>query len=243
MALGAAILFAVLGTAAGSAGGGGTTPCPIFAAAAADVRPVLEVTGKAKTNRAPLAVYALGFSATGGFAWLERRVGFDSDDNTWLLHVVNLDNDRILADREYTVKAPTTQALCTRHGTAIARVLDQFQIERHPTPVLEQPDGTRDPVAVEFVAGKRDADRQRIPYRVVLRGSGGEKTLGTVWRIEAESGQPPLGEPTLAGIIRSPLEPRVAVLCRQQMVGTEGAALTMLKVMGGRLDRGWRPAP
>ena len=71
-------------------------------------------------------LYALGFSPGRDFAWLERRVGVDSDDNTWLLHILNLDNDLVLAEREYTAKAATIEALCAQHGTAIARVLDRF---------------------------------------------------------------------------------------------------------------------
>jgi hypothetical protein len=59
-------------------------------------------------------------------------------------------------------------------------------------------------------------------------------------RVEVDSGQPPLGVPKLAGILRSPFEPRVAVLVTQQMIGDEGARLTVVKVLGARLDRGWR---
>jgi hypothetical protein len=208
--------------------------CPLRAGAA----PVIQVA--ATRNHAPLALYALGFSTGGKFAWLERRVGSDSDDHTWLLRVTNLDNDRTLVEREYALMPSSIEALCARHGRAISAVLDRYQIRTAALPTLEQPDAAHDPTAVEFIAGRRNPATHKTPHRVVLSGSGGTKDLGVVWQVEADSGEAPLGKPTLAGLLRSPFEPRVVVLCRQQMVATEGVELVMIKVLGGRLDGGWR---
>jgi len=232
VALAAALLYVAM--AAGAAVHPPAGACPLGEGAA----PVIQVA--AKKNHAPLALYALGFSPGGNFAWLERRVGFDSDDNTWLLRVTNLDNDRTLVEREYALRPASTEALCARHGRAISAVLDGYQIRAAAPPTLDQPDAGRDPIAVDFVAGRRNPETHKTPHRVVLRGSGGTKDLGVVWQVDADSGEPPLGKPTLAGLLRSPFEPRVVVLCRQQMVATEGVELVMIKVLGGRLDRGWR---
>jgi hypothetical protein len=133
--------------------------------------------------------------------------------------------------------------MCTKHGVAIARVLRKQQIERGPDLVLEQPDAGRDPTDVELVIGRRDREAYKTPYRVILRGKNGIKQLGVMWRVEADSGEPPLGAPKLAGILRSPYEARVAVLASQTMIGTEGAEITTVKVLGGRLDKGWRTEP
>jgi hypothetical protein len=232
VALAVAILFVA---ASAAPAGQATSGCAVVPAGSA---PTLQVA--AGRNRASLALYALGFSSSGTFAWLERRVGFDSDDHSWLLRVVDLDNDRTLVERAYATKAGSIGALCVRHGDVIAALLERYQIRYGVVPPLEHPEAARDPTAVDFVAGRRDPERQKTPHRVVLRGSGGTKEVGIAWQVEAGSGEPPLGKPALVGLMRSPYEPRVAVLCRQQMVATEGVELTMVTVFGGRLDRGWR---
>jgi hypothetical protein len=212
-------------------------PCTVLAP---DAKPIIEVAGKGR--RPPLAFYALGFSKTGRLAWLELRQGFDSEDYNWILYVVDLNSDRPLVEREFPLKSSSVQALCARHDTAIARVLDKLDVERGRALALEQPEATLAPPTVELARGRRDREASKTPYRVLLRGRDGVKQLGTLWRVEVDSGQAPLGVPKLAGILRSPFEPRVAVLVTQQMIGDEGAELTMVKVLGARLDRGWRKA-
>ena len=212
-------------------------PCTVLAP---DAKPIIEVAGKG--SRPPLAFYVLGFSKSGRLAWLELRQGFDSDEYNWILYVVDLNSDRQLVEREFSLKSANVQSLCARHDTAIARVLDKFDVERGRALALEQPEATLPPTTVELARGRRDRKAYKTPYRVLLRGKDGVKQLGTLWRVEVDSGDAPLGVPKLAGILRSPFEPRVAVLVTQQMIGTEGAELTMVRVLGARLDRGWRKA-
>jgi hypothetical protein len=42
------------------------------------------------------------------------------------------------------------------------------------------------------------------------------------------------------GLLRSPFQPRVAVVAMQKVVGIEAVEFMDVTVMGGRLDRGWR---
>jgi hypothetical protein len=234
--------FAALLLTVAAAGGAARpfAPAPVCPIVPVDAAPALDVA--ASRNRAPLAFYPLGFSKTGRFAWLERRVGFDSDETTWLLRIVDLASDRILAEPEYALKSGTLAGMCGRYGRTIARLLAKHGIERTSPLTLEQPEAGRDPTAVKFTAGRPDPERHRTSYRVTLQGREGTKQLGVLFRVGVESGEPPLSAPTLLGIMRSPWEPRIAVLCRQTMTGTEGAAITVITVMGGRLDRGWHPA-
>jgi len=90
------------------------------------------------------------------------------------------------------------------------------------------------------VPGRRDAEIDRTPYRVLLRGPEGSKPLGVIWRGAAEPGDYPRAKPVILGLLRSPFEPRVAVVAMQKVVGTEAVEATAVTVMGGRLDRGWR---
>ena len=212
-------------------------PCTVLAP---DAKPIIEVAGRG--SRPPFAFYALGFSKSGRLAWLELRQGFDSEGYTWILYVVDLNSDRQLVEREFDFKSANVQSLCARHDAAIARVLDKLDVERGHTLALEQPEATLPPTTVELARGRRDREASKTPYRVLLRGKDGVKQLGTLWRVEVDSGDAPLGVPKLAGILRSPFEPRVAVLVTQQMIGDEGAALTRVRVLGARLDRGWRTA-
>ena len=233
MALTGALLVALLGAAVAR-----ESPKACGLLAPPDAKPIIEVA--AKRARAPLAVYPLGFSRKGRLAWLESRLGFDSDQYNWLLYVVDLSTDRQLVEREFLMKSASVQALCARHEATIARVLDKMEIERGPALPLEQPDAARDPSAVDLVAGRRDREAHKTPYRVMLRGKDGVKQLGVLWKVDVDSGEPPVGPPKLAGILRSPFEARVAVVVTQQMVATEGAEISLVKVLGGRLDRGWR---
>jgi hypothetical protein len=64
-----------------------------------------------------------------------------------------------------------------------------------------------------------------------------------LWKVEVDSGQDPLAAPETKGLLRSPWEPRVAVVVTQKLTGTEGLLVTMVSMLGGRLDTGWRRAP
>jgi hypothetical protein len=143
------IFTAFLATAAP----GPVEPCALLAPGA---KPLIEVA--AKKNHAPLALYLLGFSKQGRLAWLERRPGFDSDQYNWLLYVLDLNSDKMVAEREFLTTSGAVDSMCTKHGAAIARVLHAQQIERGPDLGLEQPDPAGDPTDVELVVGRRDRE-------------------------------------------------------------------------------------
>lgn len=208
----------------------------------AGATPIIHVAGK--NGVGPLDLYPIGFSKNGRLAWLERRQGFDDDGYSWLLYVVNLANDRVLAEREFRLPTSRLEAMCKRHAPAIKRVLDRQQIEAGAPLALEQPDETRDPKGVELAAGKRNRETFKTPFSVVLRArDGSSKVVGTLWKVEVDSGDDPLAAPEAKGLLRSPWEPRVAVVVTQKLTGTEGLFVTMVSMLGARLDTGWRPAP
>jgi len=204
-----------------------------------DARPIIEVA--AKGLRMPLSFYVIGFSKFGRLAWLERRRGFDSVEFDWTLHVQELGRDHQVAERSFSLKAGGLDALCGKHGKTIARLLEKQDIDTGRSPGLEQPTPTTDPTSVDLRSGRRDPEANKIRYDVILRGQQGQKLVGTVWRVGGDSGEDPVEAPRLLGIVRSPFEPRVAVLVTQQMIGTEGVSITLVNVFGGRLDEGWSP--
>src|ERR1051325_336022 len=67
-----------------------------------DVKPVLEIP--AGERRAPLALYATGFSPNGHFAWLERRRAVNREKTEWWVHVVDLVKDKFLAERWFEMR-------------------------------------------------------------------------------------------------------------------------------------------
>ena len=86
--------------------------------------------------------------------------------------------------------------MCKRHAPAIKRVLDRQQIEAGAPLALEQPDETRDPKGVELAAGKRNRETFKTPFSVVLRArDGSSKVVGTLWKVEVDSGDDPLAAP------------------------------------------------
>jgi hypothetical protein len=195
-------------------------------------KPIIEVP--AAGPRLPLALFALGFSSSGRFAWLEQRRGPDDDQFAWSLHVSDLVNDRALADHDFRVRRPGLTALCARHGRELAHLLAENGIDGSAVPALEQPKRGRDPVAVEARRAEGSGG-----YDVILRGRAGAKRIGSVETVDAA----PKTAPKIAGIVRSPFEPRVAVAVTQEAgstEGTKGATVTTVKFFGGRLDKGWK---
>jgi hypothetical protein len=208
----------------------GWRPC----GAAQDATPVLDV--RAKEGRVPLTFYAIGFSRSGRFAWLERRSGFDDDQFEWSLHVKDLARNRRIGERSFSTSRRGLETFCGKYGRSIAGILDKYEIEAASPPRFEPPGATGDPAAVDLRPGRRDPESGKTRYEVLLRGRAGGKRLGSVWRVDEESGEPPVGAPKLLGTVRSPHGPRVAVLIMQEMIGTEGAQVTLVEVFGGRLD-------
>ena len=184
-------------------------------------------------------MYPLGFSKRGRFAWLERSQSFDDDRYSWTLHLVDLDNDRSLVDRVFFLRKAGVPTMCDAEGETITRLLERYQIEFGTPPALEQPDPAKAPSSVEVDAGPRDAELGKTPYRVLLRAPEGSKRLGVIWRVEQKSGDYPRTKPVILGLLRSPFEPRVAVVATQKVTGIEAVEATAVWIMGGRLDRGW----
>ena len=206
-----------------------------------DVKPVLEIP--AGERRAPLALYAIGFSPNGHFAWLERRRAVNREKTEWSVHIVDLVNDKFLAERWFEMRQSDVPAVCERWGQTIAAMLDKHGIQPVPASAFEQPVSTADPTGFDVRAGMPNADNGKTPYDVILRSKVGGKRLGSVFRVDVTAGEPPMGEPKIRGMLRNPFERRVAVFVLQDMVGTEGVEIPIVTVLGGRLDKGFVQNP
>ena len=130
--------------------------------------------------------------------------------------------------------SPEPQALCRAHGVAIKRLLDQYGVQRG-SPVLEDAAAAQEPMKLELRQGKSRPDTGRIPYVLALHVREGVQRLGPLWQVAPDSGEPPVGAPKMLGFLRSPSEPRIAVIVTQEMLGTEGVAVTLVHVLGGLL--------
>ena len=214
------------------------TPCGVLNPA---ITPVLEIA--AAERRAPLSVYAVGFSPNGHFAWVERRRAFDPEKTEWSLHVVDLVSDNFLAERWFTTRQADVPAFCQKNGTTIALMLDRAGIQGVAATSFEQPASTSDPTGFDVRAGATDAESGKTPYDVILRSRNGGKRLGSVYRVDVTAGEPPLSEPQIRGMLRNPFERRVAVFVTQSMIGSEGVEIPVLKVLGGRLGKGFVQNP
>jgi len=214
------------------------TPCGALRPTAT---PILEIG--AADHHAPLAVYAVGFSTSGHFAWLERRRAADPDKTEWSLHIVDLVSDHFLAERWFETKRADIAGVCEKYGPAIAILLDKSEIQAVAASTFEQPSATDDPTGFDLRPGSPDAESGKTPYDVILRGHSGGKRLGSLYRVDVTAGEPPLGEPKIRGMLRNPFERRIAVFVTQDMVGSEGIQIPVVKVLGGRLDKGFVQNP
>jgi hypothetical protein len=212
-------------------------PAPAACPVARDTPPIIDVA--AERGRASLAFFLVGFSRAGHLAWLERRQGFDDDTYDWSLHIEDLVRDRQLVDLSFSMKSPGLDAFCAKHGAAVSRALEKHGVQAESAPRLEHPEEADDLPAVELRAGHSDPEIGKTPYQVILRGKTGTKDVGSVQKVDVASGEPPVGAPKLLGMLKSPLEPRVAVLVTQEMIGTEGVKVTVVSIFGGRLDKRW----
>ncbi len=214
------------------------TPCGALRPTAA---PILDIA--AADRHAPLAVYAIGFSPSGHFAWLERRRAADPDKTEWSIHIVDLVSDHFLAERWFETKRADVAGVCEKYGPAISILLDKSEIQAVTASTFEQPSATDDPTGFDLRPGSPDAESGKTPYDVILRGHAGGKRLGSLYRVDVTAGEPPLGEPKIRGMLRNPFERRVAVFVTQDMVGSEGIQIPVVKVLGGRLDKGFVQNP
>ena len=71
----------------------------------------------------------------------------------------------------------------------------------------------------------------------------GGKRLGSLYRVDVTAGEPPLGEPKIRGMLRNPFERRVAVFVTQDMANSAGIQVPVVRVLGGRLDKGFVQNP
>jgi hypothetical protein len=205
------------------------------------VTPILELP--ATDRHAPLSLYAIGFSPSGHFAWLERRRAFDREKTEWSIHIVDLVNDHFLAERWFQTRQPDVAAVCEKFGPTIALMLDKNGIQAVTATALEQPVSTSDPTGFDVRAGAPDGASGKTPYDVILRSRAGGKILGSVYRVDMTAGEPPLGEPKIRGMLRNPFERRVAVFITQDMIGGGGIVTPVVSVLGGRLDKGFVQNP
>jgi hypothetical protein len=214
------------------------TPCGVLHP---DIKPVLEI--EATQQKAPLALFAIGFSPTGHFAWLERRRAVNREKTEWSVHIVDLVNDKFLAERWFEMRQSDVAALCDKNGPAIAMLLDKQGIQAVPATAFEQPVSTVDPTGFDVRPGLPNADTGKTPYDVILRSRVGGKRLGSVYRVDVTAGEPPLGEPQIRGMLRNPFERRVAIFILQPMTAAEGVEIPVVTVLGGRLDKGFVQNP
>jgi hypothetical protein len=206
------------------------------------VKPVLEIA--ADERRAPLALYAIGFSPSGHFAWLERRRAVNREKIEWSVHILDLVSDHFLAERWFeTHEGGDVATVCEKYGATIALMLDRQAIQTVPAIAFEPVGPAGDLTGFDLRPGLPDADTGKTPYDVILRSRAGVKRLGSVLRVDISAGEPPLSEPQVRGMLRNPFERRVAVFVLQNMVGTEGIEIPVVKVLGGRLDKGFVQNP
>jgi hypothetical protein len=203
-------------------------------------KPTIDVPGPGP--QAALAVFALGFSASGRFAWLEQRRAAGAGAVEWSLHVTDLVDDRALAAQSFTVKRKGLVGLCVRHGRELARALAENGINSRVPSTLEQPEPSKDPVAVEFrrAHAAEATDEGPMLNDLILRGRAGSKRIASLPDAQAAPGGNTAGAPKVLGIVRSPFERRVAVAVAHDVVATNGAHSTVVQFFGGRLDKGWK---
>jgi hypothetical protein len=213
-------------------------PCGALNPAA---KPILEIA--AGERRAPLALYAIGFSPSGHFAWLERRRAVNREKTEWSVHIVDLVSDHFLTERWFEMHQSDLPSVCEKYGTTIALMLDRQGIQAVAATSFEQPGSTGDPTGFDVRPGLPDVESGKTPYDVILRSRAGGKRLGSVYRVDITAGEPPLGEPQVRGMLRNPFERRVAVFVTQDMVGADGAEIPVVRVLGGRLDKGFVQNP
>jgi hypothetical protein len=186
----------------------------------------------------PLKLRVLGFSSTGRIALLEQRQG-EEPGGLWFLRIVDLKRDRLVAEREFETKELTTAALCRAHSAAIRGVLAKYEVQTSQLPTLLPFPVAADcgAVALELKRGSRAEGTTR--HEVWLKEDKNSKRLGVLREFAVESGRDPVGPPSVIGALRSPWEPRLAVLIRQDETEMEGAIAPLIRVMGAQLDAGW----
>jgi len=191
---------------------GGPVPLPVCDQGARQ-RPIFQGDG--------LTVHVLGFAPSGELAWMEGRSG-PGGATVWTMHVSNLVNDREVAARTYRTGGPTAAAFCAEHRAEAGALLSERGVTGGEFTAFDKLSLDGAAVGVTIVPASA------LSREIVMQGAAGSKVLG---RLPASA-----GEARALGFIRSPFEERVAVL-----VLTKDAASGRpgLRVLGGRLDKGW----
>jgi hypothetical protein len=167
-----------------------------------------------------LTVHVLGFAPSGELAWLEGRDG-PAGGTVWTMHVSNLVNDREVAARTYRTEGPTTAAFCAQHRTDAGTLLSERGVTAGQFSAFDKATVDGGPLSVLIQPASKSKE-------IVMQAPAGSKVLGRL--------APNAGAAKTLGFIRSPFEERVAVLVlvKEAQSGRPG-----LRVLGGRLDKGW----
>jgi hypothetical protein len=168
-----------------------------------------------------LTVHVLGFAPSGELAWLEGRDG-PAGATVWTMRVSNLVNDREIAARTYRTAMPTTAAFCAEHRAEVGALLSERGVAGGQFSAFDKATVDGAPVSVAIQPASSQSQE------IVMQAAPGSKVLGRL--------APDLSTAKALGFIRSPFEERIAVLVLVKDATTGKPAL---RVLGGRLDKGW----
>ena len=171
-----------------------------------------------------LTVHVLGFAPSGELAWLEGRDG-PSGATVWTMRVSNLVNDREIAARTWRTGAPTTAAFCAEHRADAGALLSERGVAGGQFSAFDKATVDGAPVSVAIQPGPASSKESK---EIVMQAPPETKVLGRL--------APDAGAAEALGFIRSPFEERIAVLV---LVKDAQSGKPGLRVLGGRLDKGW----
>jgi hypothetical protein len=216
-----------------SVAGAPAPPCPLERAAQ-----IFDFAG----GQPPLPVefYAVGFSPSGRFAWLEQPRFEEKPPFTWWLSVVDLGaGQRLLGKQAFRTRAAGLRALCREHGAEVMRALAPHGIEPGSgMPLPSTPDDLAVWTRAELRQGPTDVGKGRTRFDVFLRGPAGPRRLGSLWRPDPGAGEAAAALPRVVGIVWNGLGPRVAVLVGHAPAGTRAAQTVQVWCFGARLAEG-----
>ncbi|HLK92888.1 MAG TPA: hypothetical protein VKZ18_23550 [Polyangia bacterium] len=194
---------------------GGPAPVPLCDPKARQ-RPIFQGDG--------LTVHVLGFGPSGELAWLEGRDA-PAGATQWTMRVSNLVNDREIATRSWRTALPTTAAFCAEHRADAGALLSERGVAGGQFSAFDKATFDGGPLSVAIQPA---APSSKDGKEIVMQAPSGSKVLG---RLASDA-----GAATALGFLRSPFEDRVAVLVlvKDAQNGKPG-----LRVLGGRLDKGW----
>jgi hypothetical protein len=196
---------------------------------------LLEVKQNSARHQLPARIRLLGFSRHGRLALLEQREGEESDGGLWTVRIVDLETNGSIVEEELETEVDSVEAFCERHRERLGQILAAHRIETSPLPRLARFPTTHQGSRISLALRRRErtADATRT-FEVWLSQNGGTRQLGVVEQAYVESGRDPTTAPRVLGVLTSPFEPRIAVLIRQDRIGTEAAVVPLIRVFGSR---------